>query len=101
MVKTPFSFILRKTRENVKEASTAAGQKLADEKRRCPKASPFDFIKLSVVDLLDIADVDIVQHIAALGQDAGESTQSVQHDRNSFRYFSINLNDAILQAICE
>lgn len=36
--------------------------------------------KLSVVDLLDIADIHIVQHVAALGQNSGESSQNIQHE---------------------
>lgn len=67
-----------------------------ENKKAVPDGTAFYLYIKSVADLLDIADVDIVQHIAALSQNAGESTDNVQHDRNSFRYFLINLNSAYL-----
>ena len=37
-----------------------------------------------VIDLLNVADVHVVQHVAALGQDFGEASEEVQHGQAPF-----------------
>ena len=53
---------------------------------------------LSVVDLLDVADVYIVQHITALRQDPGEGSDHVQHG-NLLSTYSYLFNTGISYSV--
>ena len=53
---------------------------------------------LSVVDLLDVADVYIVQHITALRQDPGEGSDHVQH-RNLLSIYSYLFDTGISYSV--
>ena len=37
-----------------------------------------------VIDLLNVADIHVVQHVTALGQHTGKASEEIQHDRSPF-----------------
>lgn len=79
--------ILRRHAAQQAERDTGRNQRtLTKSLPLLPETAGFlKLYKKSVVDLLDIADVCIVQHITAMRQNAGECTNDVQHDHYSFR----------------
>ena len=59
------------------------------KRRLCSRAQSSQYAgtgEISVVDLLDVADVHIVQHITAMSQDPGEGSDCFQH-RNLLSIF--------------